>query len=283
MSETKRIKKNDKRRHLRERRHFVRAGERTRSEQNSSLFVQSVSRAFSVMEAFHLASGPLSLSEIAEAAGINRSAAQRFCHTLIALGYLERSPQGNGLVPGRRILERSFDYLRLNPLIERAMPILLELGKGTDERLNFSLFDDLSLLYVIRLQRKPETFWSALTGRRVPTFCTAGGRGVMANLTDAQVSDILDRSDRTPLTPYTITEKDAIFEKVEEARSAGFAFSVQETMIGEVVVAASVLNSMGEPVAAVHVGGSLSRWSVQDFIRRFSPLTIEAATAIAAN
>ena len=34
------------------------------------------------------------------------------------------------------------------------------------------------------------------------------------------------------------------------------------------------------PIGAVHIAGSLSEWSVEDFRRRFAPLAIEAARAV---
>lgn len=81
------------------------------------LFLQSVARALDVLEAFARSPRPKSLGEIAAATGVNKSAAQRIGQTLLARGYLERADSG-GLTLGRRLLDRSFDYLRSNPLIE---------------------------------------------------------------------------------------------------------------------------------------------------------------------
>ena len=39
---------------------------------------------------------------------------------------LERDAEDRGFVPGLRLLDRSFDYLRTNPMIERATAVLLE-------------------------------------------------------------------------------------------------------------------------------------------------------------
>jgi IclR family pca regulon transcriptional regulator len=51
-------------------------------------------------------------------------------------------------------------------------------------------------------------------------------------------------------------------------------------LIGEVVLAAAVVTKDGRPLGAVHIAGSLSEWSIEDFRRKFSPLAIEAARAI---
>lgn len=244
------------------------------------LTLQSVARAFQVLEAIGRVGRPLSLAEIAEAAGIDKSAAQRIAHTLEGLGYLERSESGNGLVPGRRILDRSFDYLRLNPLIERATPVLIELRKTARERVDLSLLDGTSIVYAVRLQSKRETFFATLIGRRIPTYCSSGGRAMMALMPDGEVEEILACSELRAMTQKTIHDQKGIWEKIDEARRDGYALAVEESLIGEVVVAAAITNPQGAPVAAVHIAGSLSEWSVEEFRGRFSPLALEAARAL---
>lgn len=243
------------------------------------LFLQSVARALDVLEVFASSPRPMSLGELAQAAGTNKSATQRIAQTLLSRGYLERGRDG-GLIPGMRILDRSFDYLRTNPLIERAMPILVELRKVANERVDLSLFDDLTTIYAARLQSKRETFYATLAGRRVPTFASSGGRACLAQLPDETVDAILARSDRRPLTPKTLTEPAKIWRKVKEARRDGYAFATEEALIGEVVLSAAVLAGPGRPLGAVHIAGSLSEWSLEDFRRRFAPLAIEAARAL---
>ena len=74
----------------------------TAQDRAGPLFVQSVEKALNVLSAFHHADGPLTLSDIAERAAIDRSAAQRMVHTLRALSYVERDVDGHGFVPGVR-------------------------------------------------------------------------------------------------------------------------------------------------------------------------------------
>ena len=247
------------------------------------LFLQSVSRALDVIEAYADAPRPLSLTEIARAAGINKSAAQRIGQTLLARGYLEQAANGR-LQPGRRLVDRGFDYLRSNALIERATPILIDLRKEAEERVDFSLFDaehdNLSIIYMIRQQSKRETFYATLAGRRQPTFATSGGRACLALLPDAEVDDILARSDLRPLTPRTLTDPEAIRAKVVEARRDGHALAVEEALPGEVALAAAVRDARGRPLGAVHIAGSLADWEPEASRRRFAPLALQAASAL---
>jgi DNA-binding IclR family transcriptional regulator len=242
------------------------------------LFLQSLERGMRVLEAFGPQAGPLSLAELAAATGLDKSAVQRVAHTFQALGYLERG--AGGLVPGKRLLDRSFDALRLNPLVERATPVLQELRRTVQERVDLSLFDGASIVYAVRLQSKRETFFATLVGRRFPSFATSGGRAVLAALLPAEADAILEQSDRRPLTPRTITDLPALRRKLAEARRDGFALAVEEALLGEIVLAAAVHDRQGRPVAAIHVAASLAEWEVEAFRKRIGPLAMEAARAL---
>ena len=257
-------------------------GDRRFPEADERLNLQSLGRALDVLEIYSVDPTPKSLGEIARLAGITKSAAQRVAQSLLSRGYLEHSAQG-GLAPGRILLERAFDYLRTNPLIERAAPILTDLRKMSGERVDLSLFDarhdNLAIVYALRMQNKRETFYATLAGRRMPTYAAAGGRCCLACLPDEAVDDILARSTLLPITPKTLIEPDAIRERMAQAREEGYAFCQEEALLGEVVVAAAIRNS-GQPIGAVHIAGSLSDWTTADFRRRFAPLVMESARAL---
>lgn len=250
------------------------------SSPDPRLFVQAVDKAFRVLEAFAGQPQPLSLAEIAAATGMDRSGAQRLCYTLRHLGYLELDALGRGHVPGLRLLDRSYDFLRMHPLVQRATTPLMELRRTTQERVDLSLPDDLTIIYAVRLQSKRENFIATLIGRRLPAFCTSGGRAMLAQMDDAGVEDVLARSDRQPLTPKTVTDLPGLRRKIAEARAAGFALTLEERLLGEIVLAAAITDRSGQPIGAIHIAGSLSEWEPAAFRKRMAPLAIETAKAL---
>jgi IclR family pca regulon transcriptional regulator len=240
--------------------------------------VESVSRAFRVLEAFAASPKPQSLSQLANAAKIDKSAAQRLSNTLLQLGYLEKT--AGGLVPGCKMLDRSYDYLRCNPIISRAYPILVELRRNSEERTSFSIFDDLTMVYAIRLDSKQDTYYAHLPGRRIPTYCTSAGRAVLARLPESGAMDVIVRSDRRPLTPKTTVGIEESRAQIERARRAGYSVATEEVLIGEIVTAAAVTDGDGVPIGAVSLAASLGEWTRDKFARRFGPMVVAAAQAI---
>lgn len=243
------------------------------------LFIRSVARALRALEAMGQAARPMSLSELAQAIDVDKSAAQRITQTLLGLGYLERNPRDGAVMLGKKLLDRSFDYLRANPLIERASPILLSLRENTRERVDFSLFDGTTIIYALRMQSKRETFFATVAGRRIPTTSSSGGRACLAMMDRAEAEAIIASSERRKHTQRTITDPATILKKVEEARDQGYACALEESLIGEIVVAAAVCDG-SRPVGAIHIAGSLGEWDEAGFRRRFAPLAIEGARAL---
>lgn len=250
------------------------------SEAKDPLYIASLEKGLRVLDAFASGHQFMSLTEIADYCGVGKSSAQRLTHTLVKMGTLQKCPKTRRYSLGTKVLELSFYFLRSNPLIEAASSALLELQRNCGERVNLSLFDDLSIVYAVRQDSKREYFFSSLIGRRMPVYCTAGGRAILAALPDETVTSILQRSSLQALTPHTIVEPDRIWEKINSARSHGYAFTVQESVLGEIVVGAAVINADKQPVAAVHIAASMSDWKPDVFAQRFGPLTMETARAL---
>ncbi|PVA09144.1 IclR family transcriptional regulator [Pelagivirga sediminicola] len=254
--------------------------ERNLQPEDDPQFVRSAARAMHVLSAFHLAPGPLSLSQIAARAGIDRSAAQRLVHTLGKLGYIRRSADDRGYLPAARLLDHTLDLLRLDPVVQKATPVLLELRKTIRERVDFSLFDETRLIYALRMQSKRETFYATLVGHSVPLDSTAGGRAVLSALPEAEARGILTAAPLDRYTAHTETDPDKVLAHVRQARIDGYAVVVEEFAQGEVALGVAIVGHDGRPLGAVHVGASLSEWTPEDFIQAAAPVATEAARAI---
>lgn len=244
------------------------------------MFNQSLARGMSVLESFRDADRPLTLAQIAARTGLTRSAAQRLVHTLRRLGYLTLSEDGRGFLLNLPILDLTHDYLRMNPLLRRASPVLLELRRQVRERVDLSLFDGHRMVYATRLQSKREAFFATLVGNSVPSTSSSGGWAALALLSDDEVDAILSRAPLRPLTPRTLTQPAAIRAAIAEARRDGHALALEQVLMGEVAIAMAIQDADGRPLGAVHIAGSLAEWQPEEFRRRMGPPLAEAISGI---
>lgn len=118
---------------------------------DSRLFVGGVEKALRVLRAFYGQPGPQSLTDIANATGLGRSAAQRFLYTLKALGYLRQDQSTRRYTLSPKVLDLGYAYLRNDYLVDKAFPYLLEASKRTDGSVNLTELDDTEVIYVSRL------------------------------------------------------------------------------------------------------------------------------------
>ncbi len=247
---------------------------------DNALNVKSVTKAFRVLEAFREGEPFLGLTDLVAATGMDKSTVQRFTFTLKQMGYLEQDPSTRRYSLGRRVLDLSFGYLSSHTLIERAAPVLVDLRQAVQERADLSIPDGLWVLYVLRMQAKREHYSAALVGRRIPLFCSAGGRAMLARMPEEAALRIVQQSDRQQYSPLTITDIDAIMGEIAIARQQGYAIQTGEWRPGELAAGAAIVNSKGEPIAAVHVAVSTGAWTADQVRARIVPLLVNAAASI---
>lgn len=222
----------------------------------------------------------MSLGRAAQATGLDKSAVQRAADTLAELGYLERDAQGQ-LRPSTRCLDLAFNFLKSHPVVQHAYPVLLRLGQECGERANLSLFERTNLIYAIRILGSDDfDLHSALIGRRMPVYSTAGGRAMLACLHDGEVRQILKECQLRRRTSRTKTSISEIETEVAKARALGYAIVTGESITREVAIAAAVVDSRGQPLAAVHVASNSPSCSADDYARRHSALVVAAAGRI---
>ena len=248
-------------------------------EVDERLYLQSVARALDVLESFGPGRSQMSLSEIAQAVGANKSAIQRTVQTLQARNYLRRGDQ-RGYMLGSRVLDLTFEYLRNHPYVIRVTPVMAELRRNVGERIDFSIFDYTTIIYAVRMQSKRETLNASLVGRRLFSFGTSGGRACLSLLPDEVVMDILERSPRQKFTPHTATEIPELMDRIRQAREDRYALAISEYLTGEIVIGAAIRGPNGFPVGAIHIAGMHSELSVDHMRANVAPLLMEAVRAV---
>jgi IclR family transcriptional regulator, pca regulon regulatory protein len=240
---------------------------------------QSVEKALAVLRAFGGERRALTLGDIAAAAGITKSSAQRISNTLQHLGYVRRDVHAKGWVLTPRAVTIGYAYLSGHALIEGATGHLQSLNTATGESVSLSEPDGTQMVYVARFpSQKPFQIHMPI-GRALPMFCTAAGRAYLSRLQIEEVNEILDRSSLRALTPTTVTDRKRLLALIQEAREAGFARANQECYRGDLTVGAAVMGPHGRPVAAINISGPTSRWTLDDLAQRWAPLLMETARA----
>jgi IclR family pca regulon transcriptional regulator len=246
----------------------------------SSLFVGSVEKAFQVLEAFRDTHRLMSMAEVARAARLDRSATQRLVHTMEQLGYIRRAPDSAlyGLAP--KVLTLSYNYLRSRELIERASPYLLDISRTLGETCNLQELDGHEIVFLARFPGKHLVNVDFAVGYRLPAVFTASGRAMLSKLEPAQRREIIRATPLHPVTQHTEVEPKLLLSRIDEAAARGYAIVMNQTLVGDISVAAAITDHQGRPVAAINIAVPTTRWTVEKAEEQLVPHVLLAATSI---
>ncbi|MHA3902697.1 IclR family transcriptional regulator [Castellaniella sp. WN] len=229
----------------------------------STLFIGSLEKAFKVLHAFDGARRHMSLADLARNTGLDRSATQRLVHTLEALGYLRRVPETRlyGLAP--KLLQLSYNYIRANELIDKASPYLLDISRTVGETTNLHELDGADIVFLARFPGQHLVNVDITVGSRLPAFFTASGIAILSRLPEARRRDILAQTDLRPITPYTETDPQKLLDRVQRAAAKGYAVVKNETVLGDISIAAPVADHRGHTVSAINIAVPTTRWTLE--------------------
>ena len=191
--------------------------------------VQSIERAFDLLEMLADAGGALGLSELATASGLPLPTVHRLMRTLVNRGYV-RQEASRRYALGSRLIRLGDTSSRM--LGTWLRPFLAQLVRLTGETANLATLDGDEVVYIAQVPSPHQMRMFTEPGRRVSTHCTAVGKALLAQLPPGDARTLLERSGMPAVTPATITDPDLLLAHLEVIRKQGYAVDEGEQEIG---------------------------------------------------
>jgi len=244
------------------------------------LLISSVRNAMQVMEVIAASPEPIGLTRIAALTGLGKSAAQRLTHTLHDLGYIDKDPDTRRFRLSVRVLDFAYGFLSKDPLTNAAMLLLMDARERLGQGINMGRLDGTDFIYTVRMPGHRLSVIGGLIGRRQPAYCTSGGHAILSLMPRASVEALLDARPRKALTPMTITDRARLLDLIDQARQEGFSVTNQQILIGELAVAAPIVDGYGLPIGAVQCSVSTAEWSFERVRAELAPQVLQTANRI---
>jgi IclR family KDG regulon transcriptional repressor len=214
---------------------------------------KTVIKAIDVLETFLKSDGALSLTEISRATGINAATTYRLVSTLLKRGYLSHHNNKGMYTLGLKLLDYNFATRKNLKFIDFAYMSLNRLCKKQNESAYLSLQDGDESVVVEEVGIDEELRINSPVGKRLKLHCTAGGKILMASLTDEERQAYYRRNALQPFTKNTITDISKLEKELEIAKIEGIAFDNEEYRMGIWAAAAPIYNSNGDVIAAAGI------------------------------
>jgi IclR family transcriptional regulator, pca regulon regulatory protein len=250
-------------------------------------YSQSLERGLAILGCFRGERPVRGIADIADELEMSRSTTHRYMSTLVALGYLEQGASRKYRL-GLRVTDLGMSAMNSTGLREHARPYLEELRQQTSYTVSLAVLDGSDILYVDRVQSRRRgqgqghIDLNLAPGSRLPAYCTAMGKVLLANLPDAELHRLLSSMKLTNRTPNTITSKTALREELDQIRYEGLAVNDQEFAPEVHSIAAPVRDDAREVVAAVNMAAATSAIPLEELVGALSPHLVSTADRISA-
>jgi len=239
--------------------------------------VQSIERAFGLLETLADAGGTMGLSQLANESGLPLPTIHRLLRTLVDLGYL-RQEASRQYVLGPRLIRLGEASSHL--LSTWARPHLARLVDELGESANLAMLDGDEIVYVAQAQSRQSMRMFTEVGRRVLPHCTAVGKAIMAEMPRAQVREILQRTGMPQHTATTVTDLEEFARQLVTVADLGYALDEGEQETGVRCVAVAVPDTSTR--LAISVSGPAGRMT-EELVGRAVPLLARAGRELSAD
>jgi IclR family pca regulon transcriptional regulator len=244
-------------------------------------FVEALARGLDVLAAFGPAHRRMSLSEVAEVAGLARPTARRLLLTLEELGYVRSSAGAFELTP--RVLDLGAAYVSSLGLWDVARPHLEAMVERTGESSSMAQLDGSDIVYVARVSVPKIISLRVDIGTRFPAAQTSQGKVLLAALSPAELEATLAVPSRAGLPPYIGRSPEQLAEELTEVRARGWALADEELAPGVRSVAVPVRDRDGVVRAAMNVTVHAAETSTETLLHEHLPLLLRTAGDVSAD
>jgi IclR family transcriptional regulator, pca regulon regulatory protein len=230
-------------------------------------FVTALARGLTVIRAFGPDRPRMTLADIAKRVALPRATVRRSLITLETLGYVDSDGRNFYLSP--KVLALGNSYLTSSPFPRTIQPMLERLAESIGESCWAAILDDDDVLLVAGAKSNRMLSAGLRVGSRLPAFCSAFGRVMLAGLPDDEIDAYLGRIVPRMYTSRTVIDTAANRRSIFDARTNGYAIADGEVELGLCSLAVPIVNMHGQTVAAVNVTAPSSRVRSNEMIERF--------------
>lgn len=220
--------------------------------------VQSLDRALALLELIADEDG-LTLTDMAQRAGVAPSTAHRILTTLQAHNYVEHEEERGLWFIGVGAFEVGASFLRNRKLIGIGRVVMRELMETYGESVNLSIEDKGDIVFISQIESHNAIRAFHRPGSRGAMHASSAGKALLAARPNEAVRKLLHKIGLEKFTDKTLVEPERLFEELDAIRIRGWAIDDEERTPGMRCVAAAIFNEYGEAIACLSISGPTVR------------------------
>ena len=241
--------------------------------------IQAIERAVSILNAFAPDEPEMGVSDLAQRLSLHKSTVHRFVVNLEAAGLLERNRTTSRYRLGLRIFELGSQVLAQMNLWEEAPPFLEGLVRDTGETGHLAIFDGGEAIYIEKVEARRALRIPSAIGRGYPAHATSLGKALLAHQSPHIIEAVIAERGLARCASRTICDREQLLDELERVRQVGYAIDDEEYEEGLRCIGAPIVGHTGTVVAAIGIGGPVTRVT-PDRVRELGQVVMEAAAGL---
>ncbi|OOG57998.1 IclR family transcriptional regulator C-terminal domain-containing protein [Polaromonas sp. C04] len=229
----------------------------------STYFVSSLRKGLEVLTCFGRQQVRLTVSDVARLTSVSPASARRSLLTLVDLGYLGADGKYFWMLPKCLLIAHAF--LSSGPLPSLAQPLLDSFSARTRESVSLGQLMGDDVITVARATGRRSLSTGLGVGSRLPSYCSAIGRVLLADLPPIAVAARLESIPRPALTSKTVTDVHQILDILDRCRESGWSSSDGEIEVGVRALAVPVRDLKGRAMAGLSIAARVERVGMNEF------------------
>jgi DNA-binding IclR family transcriptional regulator len=205
----------------------------------------------SILNLFKSNPRPLSLAEIADSLGLIKTTVHTIVKTLEKNGFLLKDPSTRRYQLGFSLFELGTIQAASLEINQRAAAHLRPLANEAAQVCRVGIWDSDSVFITMTFEPLGANSLTRQLGPRLPGYCTALGKAILANFRQDRIADYLNRVELRSYTPHTIVDRQALMDDFEAIRQRGYSIANMEILPYQAGIGAPIRNATGEVVGAV--------------------------------
>lgn len=199
--------------------------------------VRTTRKTLDIIEALKRMDGA-GVTELADEVEMGKSAVHNHLSTLEEYGYVIQ--EANIYLLSLKFLDLGGYTRNKTDLYKVSEPEIKSLAEKSGELVNLLIEENGMGVYLYRSKGDRAVDLDTYAGLRVYLHSTALGKAILANLPPERVDEIIDEHGLSEITPQTVTDRDELFDELEQTRQRGFAIDDEERLEGLRCVAAPI-------------------------------------------
>jgi len=222
--------------------------------------IQSLDRGLLILDTVGKARAPVSLGQLTEVLGIDRSSVFRLANTLKRRGYLANPSSGKEYILGTAVWQLSRQYDWSSMLVNVAHEQLESLARSTNETAHIAIREGANARFVDHVATGHIIAISGQSGESVPLYCTSHGKALLVDFDERQLKALLGSTPLQRHTKQTIVSISELARACQRDQKRGYAVDDSEFIDGVRCMAAPIRDRNGAVIASIGVSAPVSRF-----------------------